>query len=459
VTVRARLTLLNVLVFTAVMTALGLIVREHVRQNLEAGIDRSLVKRDFRNREPRRPPRPEMMLTEDNIEIWRGRWAAQSDPNAPAFPIFDAHGENIVNERLATDVAAIEKVVASNKPLLSTVGTTRCFTFPVPAESIGPGMGNFAFQFTESLEQTNEAVAQFTRSLLTMIPLAMLLAAGGGLFLTSRALRPIRAATEAAGRIGASDLSERLPVSGRDEFARLAETLNGMLARLEAAFERQRRFVADASHELRTPLTVIKANTSLALTDPTLPDDTRETLDEIDGAVDRTTRIVQDMLHLARTDAGQLTLQREPVALKPLLDDLAAEAPHLHPDGASVTVAAPEGITADVDPHHLRRMLTNLLDNALRHTPASGSVTLTAGDEGPFVVLRVADTGSGISPAHLPHLGERFYRADASRARTGGGTGLGLAISRSIAEAHGGTLTIESEPGNGTRIQIVLPKA
>ncbi len=469
-TVRARLTLLNVLVFTAVMTALGLTVRQHVKQNLEAGIDRTLERGPGRRGprpEPRRdnsrPDRPERgrgrdyRPTKENIARWRSLYKEQNDPEAPTPPFFDTSGENLMSQKRATDLSAIQRVIAGGKPLFTTVDTMRCYTSLLPVERVEPGVGRVIVQTTESLEKTNEAVAQFTRSLLTMIPLAMLLAAGGGLFLTSRALRPIRAATEAASKIGASDLSERLPVSGKDEFARLAQTLNGMLARLEAAFERQRRFVADASHELRTPLTVIKANTSLALADPALAPDARETLSEIDSAADRTTRIVQDLLLLARSEAGQLPVKKETVALKGLLDELGQEAPRLRTGAPPVRVDAPASLTLSADPHQLRRMLTNLLDNALRHTPSPGEVTLSASQSGKSVTLEVSDTGVGIAPEHLPHLGERFYRADASRARTGGGTGLGLAIARSIAEAHGGTLTITSTPGTGTTVQIVLP--
>ncbi len=454
-TVRARLTLLNVLVFTAVMTALGLTVRQHVKQNLEAGIDRTLENRMRRPRERR-----QRRIDKDFIEWGRQFWKEQKEQNEtgpPPVAFYDREGISIITDQPAIDQPAALRALASGKPVFSTIGQARCYTMVVPPERIEEGLGPLVVQATESLEKTNEAVTQFTRSLLTMIPLAMLLAAGGGLFLTSRALRPIRAATEAASKIGASDLSERLPVSGKDEFARLAQTLNGMLARLEAAFERQRRFVADASHELRTPLTVIKANTSLALADPALAPDARETLSEIDSAADRTTRIVQDLLLLARSEAGQLPVKKETVALKGLLDELGREAPRLRTGAPPVRVDAPASLTLDVDPHQLRRMLTNLLDNALRHTPASGEVTLSASQSGKSVTLAVSDTGAGIAPEHLPHLGERFYRADASRARTGGGTGLGLAIARSIAEAHGGTLTIASTPGAGTTVQVVLP--
>lgn len=457
-TVRARLTMLNVLVFTAVMTALGVGVREHVKQNLEQGVDRVLERRPRNRRERDRAPRQQEPFTKEGIEFWRGEWKKRNDPEAFDGFLFWLDGRNTSSHRMAGDVAAIKQAVATGKPHFSTVGDRRYYTNPVPAERLGKGVGPLAFQASESLEATNTAVAQFTRSLLTMIPLAMILATGVGLFLTNRALRPVKEATDAAAGIGASDLSQRLPVSGKDEFARLAQTINGMLSRLESAFVRQQQFIADASHELRTPLTVIKANTSLALADPELTIDERETLTEIDGAADRTTRIVQDLLLLARSDAGQLSLEKEPIALKPLFEELAREAPKLREASADVVVELTEPITIEADPHHLRRLLTNLIDNALRHTPSVGQVTLSAVDKGGHVLLSVEDTGEGIPLEHLPQIGERFYRADASRARTGGGTGLGLAIARSIAESHGGNLHIHSELGEGTRVEIDLPR-
>ncbi|MGC4042698.1 MAG: HAMP domain-containing sensor histidine kinase [Armatimonas sp.] len=451
-TVRARLTLLNVLVFTVVMTVLGVGVRQHVKQNLEAGVDRVLERRPRNRRE--RPPR----MNKENVEEGRAKWKAQNDPEAFAFPLFNPNAINIYSDRPAGDPAAIKHVLETGKPYFSTVGDRRYYTNAVPEDRVDKEIGPLIFQGSESLEATNIAVAQFTRSLLTMIPIAMFMAAVGGLFLTNRALRPIKEATEAAGRISASDLSKRLPVTGKDEFARLAQTLNRMLERLELDFVRQQQFIADASHELRTPLTVIKANTSLALADPELTIDERETLTEIDGAADRTTRIVQDLLLLARSDAGQLNLEKEPIALGPLFEELAREAPKLRENTADVVVQLAEPITIEADPHHLRRLLTNLVDNALRHTPSVGQVTLSAIDKGGHVVLSVEDTGEGIPLEHLPQIGERFYRADASRARTMGGTGLGLAIARSIVESHGGNLHIHSVLGEGTRVDIDLPR-
>ena len=320
-------------------------------------------------------------------------------------------------------------------------------------------------QLVSSLAPLRQEVARLTRTLLTLIPLALLVAGLGGAFLTDRALRPVRALGQAASRIEASDLSRRLPATGGDEFAALAVTFNGMLSRLEqafqameAAYEQQRRFTADASHELRTPLTVIKANTSLALLSGSSAD-YRRALEAADLGANRTIRLIQDLLLLARADAGQEPPAREVVSLADILAQAAESvqaaqklthaALHLHLPRATLCLQG--------DPDSLRRLFVNLLENALRHTPPDGAVTVSAQEAGSSVNVTVADTGEGIAPEHLPHLFDRFYRADAARSRAAGGTGLGLAICRSIAEAHGGTMTLESEVGVGTTVSVILP--
>ncbi len=318
-------------------------------------------------------------------------------------------------------------------------------------------------QVARPLADEYAEVRRVTRALLTLIPLALLIAGAGGAFLTGRALRPIRQITQAAGRIGAAGLSERLSVAGDDEFAELARTFNGMLGRLEdsfsrltQAYEQQRRFTADASHELRTPLTIIKAQTSLALLDPHSEED-RQTWDAIDQAADRTIRLVQDLLLLARADAGQFQLKMTPLDLQDVLKQ--AQAAVLGPSAPILLeLPSPSPIVCG-NADALARLFGNLLTNAARHTPLDGRITLTAESQAEQIIVRVSDTGEGIPPEHLPHLGRRFYRVDAARSGEDGGTGLGLAICRSLAEGHGGTLTIESAPSKGAVVSVTLPRA
>jgi signal transduction histidine kinase len=278
------------------------------------------------------------------------------------------------------------------------------------------------------------------------------------MFLTGRALQPVRRVREAAQAIGAQDLSRRLPVSGRDEFSDLAATFNAMIARLEQAFDQQKRLVADTSHELRTPLTTIKGTTSLALSGERSIAELQHSLEAVDRAADLMSRTVQDLLLLARSDSGEIEVAREPISIAEVLAD-AVDAVQGR-EGPAVDLTLPED-PPDVqgDLHSLVRVFANLLDNAMRHTPAGGAITVSSRCVHNSVICSVRDTGIGIAPEHLPHLGERFYRVDKARDRSRGGTGLGLAICRSILSAHGGYLTIESKEGKGTTVTVTLPRA
>jgi signal transduction histidine kinase len=310
-------------------------------------------------------------------------------------------------------------------------------------------------QLAFPLDGVLREIDALTSTLLALVPFGLLAAGLGGAFLTDRALRPVRAIAGTTARLGASDLSERLPVSGHDEFSELSSSINAMLARLEEAFERQRRFTADASHELRTPLSIIQANTSLALEHPWPEDRYREFLAAIDVAAVRQGRIVEELLFLARADAGKLAGDVGPVCLIEALEE-AAEAVS-RPDRPGIWLEAIDpALMVPGSGSELTRLFTNLLENAVRHTPREGTVTVSARVNAKSVTITVADTGEGIALEHLSHLGERFYRIDSARSAGTGGTGLGLAICRSITEAHGGRMTIESQIGAGTAVQIRL---
>ncbi len=327
------------------------------------------------------------------------------------------------------------------------------------------GVGQAAFPLTE----VNRALAGLDMALLTMIPIGLLCAGAGGSYLTDRVLRRVRNTTQAAASIsvtGSGDLSERLPVVGNDEFSELADTFNGLLGRLETAFhqqarllEQQRRFTADASHELKTPLTVIKGTASMALSGESSETLYRRSLQDIDRAANSMSHLVQDLLLLARSDGGQLGKNRIELLVREVLE--------LAKAGVVKQTAVPinlqiedEALTVVGNEMELVRLFTNLLDNAVRYSQAGGTVTVTAStardDPEPQTLVQVVDTGVGISPEHLPHLGERFYRVDASRARPDGGTGLGLSICKSIVEANQGQMTIESAPGKGTTVRVLL---
>jgi signal transduction histidine kinase len=314
-------------------------------------------------------------------------------------------------------------------------------------------------QVIEPLTATERALAQLNRTLLILVPLALLAAGIGGAFLSGRALKPVREVALAADAIQAENLAARLPVRGADEFAQLTGVLNRMLERLEAAFERQRRFTGDASHELRTPLSVIKATSSLATTDEWDAETSRRAMHSIESAADRAERIVEDLLLLARADADTLLREPQPVNLERVLSAAVEEARLIAFKGTPILLEASEiaGLRVPGDVDQLSRVFTNLLTNALRHTPAEGRILVTAERQAGGLVVQVADNGEGIAAEHLAHLGERFYRVDTARGRRRGGAGLGLAICRAIVGAHHGTMTIDSSEGVGTVVSVTLP--
>jgi signal transduction histidine kinase len=243
-----------------------------------------------------------------------------------------------------------------------------------------------------------------------------------------------------------------------DEVGRLAQTFNEMLARIEGLFRAQQRFVADVSHELRSPLTAIRGNLDLlergAADDPAAR---QEALGAMDVEVQHMSRLVADLLTLARADAG-VPIEKQPVELDTILLDVYRHA-RLTAQGVTISIANEDQVTVQGDPDRLKQLFLNLTDNALKYTPAGGRVTLAWERADGWVRVAVADTGIGIAPENLPHLFERFYRADKARSREQGGTGLGLAIAKWIAEAHGGKILVESQVGKGSTFTVLLPLA
>jgi heavy metal sensor kinase len=274
-------------------------------------------------------------------------------------------------------------------------------------------------------------------------------------------LKPVVAMSETARRISAQNLDQRLPIANQnDELGQLASTFNQLLARLSAAFLQQRQFMADASHELRTPLYVINTTTQVTLEQPHREEsEYRDALMMIDEQSRRLTHIVEDMFTLARADAGRRELQKSSFYLDELTDEAARAARVLAtPKGVAVEHSAASESPYYGDEGLLRQMILNLLDNAIKHTPTGGKVSLQLTRESENYLILVADTGSGIPPEAQSHIFERFYRADVARSSQEGSAGLGLAICRWIAEAHGGTLALESAAGE-TTFTLELPLA
>ena len=310
------------------------------------------------------------------------------------------------------------------------------------------------------------APERLAASMVLVLPFILVAALGVGWVLATRALKPVSEMIDELEAItDGRSLHRRLPAPGGqpDEIGRLAATLNAMMARLENSFGALRRFVADASHELKTPLTVMRAGVEHALTDPRTAHESLVTLEETLQEVRRMTELVDALLTLARVDEGRLELSRESTDLVALVAEVYETGQMLGEEaGLTVTLETPDGpVPAVVDVGRVRQLVMNLVTNAVKYTPAGGSVTLSLSAAPDEATIAVRDTGIGIAPGDLPRVFDRFWRADAARSRTGerAGIGLGLAIGKWIAEAHGGSIAVTSRPGRGSTFTVTIPRA
>ena len=306
-----------------------------------------------------------------------------------------------------------------------------------------------------SLDDRNEALNNLRTILLIGGPVALLLASLAGYAMAVGALRPVEAMRRRAAAISAAEPEQRLPVpETEDEVARLGETLNAMLGRLEAALERERTFVDDASHELRTPLAMHKTELELALRYAKTPEEMRAAITSAIVEVDRLSALAEDLLVLARTEQGKLALHLGKVRVNDLLGDVRERfASRIDWPGRSLVVQSANGLTIDADPVRLEQALTNLVENAIQH--GRGEITLRASEVDGDLEIHVEDRGPGFPPEFLDQAFERFSRADQSRG--GDGTGLGLAIVEAIARAHRGTAHAVNRDGSGADVWIQLP--
>ncbi|MCI0609704.1 MAG: ATP-binding protein [Anaerolineae bacterium] len=332
----------------------------------------------------------------------------------------------------------------------------RVFSQPI-LDSNGQTIG--WVQAAQSLRPVNDAVDDLREQLLLGFPLILLFAGIGGYFLANRALRPIQQITETAQEIRARDLSKRIGYQGStDEVGRLAQTFDEMLGRLQSSFERERRFTSDAAHELRTPLTVLKGQIEVTLNRPRNPAEYEKSLRELSAQVDRLIRLSNALLFLSRSDQRQITFQPAVINLGELLEVLIEQiGPLAHQKELKITMKMAGELYVYGDRDHLISLFMNLLENALKYTPAGGQVTLTAVKESDESQVAIHNTGPGIPQEHLEHLFERFYRVDADRSSQTGGSGLGLAIAHEIARLHGGRISAQSESGQGVKFTVHLP--
>jgi two-component system, OmpR family, sensor kinase len=324
--------------------------------------------------------------------------------------------------------------------------------------TVPPGV-EYVIVVGSSLEPTDEELESLRGILAYVVPLSLVIAGLGGWFLARRSLSPVVAMADRARQIGVGSLGARLPVANpRDELGKLAATFNELLSRLEASVEQQRQFMADASHELRTPVTIARTAASVALQQPTRHEsEYRETLDIIEQETIRLSRIVDDLFMLTRADAGTYRVRKAPIYLDELIEDV-ARATRVVAAARNVSIVAecihPASYTGDED--LIRRLVSNVLDNAIRYSPEGGAVRVALDRASDVYSISVTDQGPGIPVEAQGRIFERFYRVDAARKRDGG-AGLGLALARWIAHAHDGDIALATSSRLGSTFVITLP--
>lgn len=345
----------------------------------------------------------------------------------------------------------------ASRAFVGRIGGAR---FRLLRQAVQLGGASYDIEAAMATREFDRSLEQFGVLLYALGPAFLILAALGGYWLSRRALAPVDQITQAARSIGAQDLSRRLAVPhASDELQRLADTLNEMLARLEAAFQRVTQFTADASHELRTPVSVMRTNAEITLRKPRTEAEYREALSRILEETEKVSRLIEQLLTLARADSGSAALQLTRSNLNASLQNACREASVLaEAKRLEFSESIPQTpLWVQGDPVSLERLFMILLDNAVKYTPSGGRVDVQLGSDDGFAVASIRDTGTGIAPEDLAHVFDRFYRADRARSRESGGTGLGLAIGRWIADAHRGEIRVESEPAGGSTFQVRIP--
>jgi heavy metal sensor kinase len=448
----ARLTLWYAAAFAVALVVLGIAMWVAVQQSLYRAIDDGLGERvkgihTF----------IEDHKTRLDLEEVKEEFRAHGD----LFRVVDPVGASVHRSDTLTGIELPPVGAAAAEPRFDNL-TAHGAPLRMLTQNVAVDDQIYAIQVAVPLGEVQRG---FRDALFLLVPLFVLMlvaASAGGYFLSRRALAPVDRITQAARSITADNLSQRLAVPRTgDELERLSMTLNEMIGRLEAAFKRISRFTADASHELRTPLAVMRTTAEVALRHDGGDGEHRAALEGVVVEVERTSQLVDNLLLLAKTDAGGATLARELVDFVAVADEARAQ---------MSVLARAKGVALDgrmsIDPlvvsgnrDALRRLFLILLDNAIKYTPVGGAAEIKVLAHGTSAVGVVTDTGIGIPAEDLPHVFDRFYRVDRARSRDHGGTGLGLAIAHWIAESHGGAISVTSRLGEGARFEVRLPLA
>lgn len=431
------------------LCALGILAFLSMRHSIHSTVDEQLWERMNVVQQAAETP-----LQTGNIDVLRQELDEDSElrPQSDMLQIWDDQGK-LIYESTSLKPNGLLPSGTVFRPSTMWIGG---LPIRVLQCSISVNKRVYQIQVAEQMQEFYEALSRFLRRLLTFAPFALLLASGIGYWISIRALSPVDRITWAAKQISARNLSARLdvPPSG-DELQRLTETLNQMLERIEQAMDRITRFSADASHELRTPITVMRTRVELALRRPRTAAENHHTLEQLHAELVRSSDLLDSLMLLARADSGAEQLHIAPANIEDALKDALAQlSPLAGERSISLHSATPDHpIWIAGDRQLLQRLLLILIDNAVKYTPAFGQVSIELATTQGMATVSVKDTGIGIADGDLPHIFDRFYRADKSRTRQPGGTGLGLSIGRWIAEAHGGSIQVESQLGAGSNLQ------
>ncbi|HEX2490165.1 MAG TPA: heavy metal sensor histidine kinase [Blastocatellia bacterium] len=353
----------------------------------------------------------------------------------------------------------LAQAIARRDPILTTIPDSPGGEWRVVAYAPGGESAEYVIVVAESRRDLIDQMRSLRKIFLLSLPAMLLIAGGAGYLLARKSLAPIAEMTAQAERISAENLHEGLPIKTKNaELGRLALVFNDRLARIKSSFDGMRQFTADASHELRTPLAIIRGEADVALSQDREPDEYRETLAIIQDEARLLSGIVEDMLALARADAGKRRLRQEEFYFNDLIEECVHSARALASNkNLSLNFESSDDTAFRGDEDLLRRMVVNLLDNAIKYTPDGGSISVKLWREDGRIKLCVTDNGIGIPAEAAARVFERFYRVDKARSRAEGGSGLGLPIVKWIAEAHHGSVSLESAPERGSSFTVSLP--
>jgi two-component system OmpR family sensor kinase len=455
--IRARLTILYTFILTIILILFGVAVYLITASSLMDDVDLTLSDTAQQLRDQTKAfvlgSVAVLSVPEEELDVF------QTATNF--FVILDAGGELLTHSENLEDYAIV--LDPSGMTAGENFGTVdhngrnlRVLTEPLYIQQSGEQPTLIGFLQVARLVDNQTAVMDQLRIILILTGLAAVsLSLFIGALMTHHLLKPLDDIAAVAMQItNTDDLSRRLPDTGRrDEIGRLTMVLNQTLERLERLFHARQRFLADVSHELRTPLTTIRGNVDLMRRMGELETDT---LDVVQDELQRMTRLVDDLLLLARADTGALPIQREPVELDNVFLDVCRQLQSIE-QPVALTIMEVDQVTVIGDGDRLKQLVINLVDNAIKYTPSGGEVFLSLSKFDSVAEIVVRDNGLGIPPEDLPHIFDRFYRVDKARSRKMGGSGLGLSIARWIVEAHGGDIRVESKMGQGSAFIVTLP--